>query len=363
MPRYATAADHLSEDELKERYRNAKDSIESRRYHLVLLVKQKWSLKKAAQAVGLNYDYAQDILKGYNQDGPEALRNRLKDNRPKPSLALLSLQQQQALRERLQAPPDDGGIWTGPKVAEWIAKETGKAKVWPQRGWDYLKRLGLSWQRPRPRHRLADPEEQAAFKGQLQTRLHELQAEHANTTVEVWAFDEHRLGLKPILRKVWSPVGTRPIAEVHHRYEWLYVYAYVHPQSGSTEWHLLPRVQQAWFECSLADFAKVTGAGIDKLIVLQVDRARWHTTDTLQIPTGIEILTQPSYSPEVQPAERLWSLVDEPIVNRAIESLDKLEEIIAQRCCVLSEQFQEKIQRLTCFHWWPQQANSLAGLV
>lgn len=363
MPRYATAAEHLSEEELKERYRNVKDPIESRRYHLVLLVKQKWSLKKAAQAVGLNYDYAQDILKGYNLDGPEALRNRLKENRPKPTLALLSLQQQQVLRERLQEPPDDGGVWTGPKVAEWIAKETGKDKVWPQRGWEYLKRLGFSWQRPRPRHCLGNPDEQADFKVLLNKRLEMLQAEHPDVTVEIWAFDEHRLGLKPILRKVWSPVGIRPIAEVHHRYEWLYVYGYVCPQSGSTEWHLLPRVKQDWFECSLAEFAKATGAGTDKVILLQVDRARWHTTENLIVPDGIELILQPPYSPEVQPAERLWSLVDEPLVNRAIESLDTLEEIVAQRCCVLSEQFREKIQRLTCFHWWPQQANSLAGVI
>ena len=362
MPRYAKAADHLSEDELKDRYRNAKDPIESRRYHLVLLVKQGWALKKAAQAVALNYDYAQDILKGYNSEGPEALRNRLKDNRPKPSLALLTPQQQQALRERLQDPPDDGGVWSGPKVAEWIAKETGKEKVWPQRGWDYLKRLGFSWQRPRPRHPLGDSEEQATFKVKLNTRLEELQAKYPDATVEVWAFDEHRLGLKPILRKVWSPVGTRPIADAYHRYEWLYVYGYVHPQSGQTEWHLLPRVKKDWFECSLVEFANATGAGDDKVILLQVDRARWHTTENLQVPAGIEIILQPPYSPEVQPAERLWSLVDEPLVNRAIESLQKLENIIAERCRVLSEQFQEKIQCLTCFHWWPQQPDSFAGV-
>src|ERR1019366_2056342 len=43
--------------------------------------------------------------------------------------------------------------------------------------------------------------------------------------VEVWATDEHRLGLKPIHRRVWAPIGERPIALSHHRYEWLYVTA------------------------------------------------------------------------------------------------------------------------------------------
>ena len=41
--------------------------------------------------------------------------------------------------------------------------------------------------------------------------------QHPQTSIEVWAFDEHRLGLKPIVRTVWSPVGKRPVAPVNHQ--------------------------------------------------------------------------------------------------------------------------------------------------
>jgi transposase len=58
----------------------------------------------------------------------------------------------------------DKGLWTGPKVADWIAKKTGREKVWSQRGWDYLKKCRYSSQRPRPRHVKADPEAQEEFK-------------------------------------------------------------------------------------------------------------------------------------------------------------------------------------------------------
>jgi transposase len=64
----------------------------------------------------------------------------------------------------LQSPPDDDGVWSGPKVAQVIAEVTGVAKVWPQRGWDYLKRLEQSLQVPRPRHCKGDAEAQEAFK-------------------------------------------------------------------------------------------------------------------------------------------------------------------------------------------------------
>src|SRR3954468_18364895 len=52
--------------------------------------------------------------------------------------------------------------------------------------------------------------------------------------VEVWATDEHRFGLKPILCRVWAPKGQWPIAIGHHRYKWLYVAAFVQPISGET---------------------------------------------------------------------------------------------------------------------------------
>ena len=40
-----------------------------------------------------------------------------------------------ALSERLREPPEDGGQWTGPKVARWMAARLGLAKVHAQRGW------------------------------------------------------------------------------------------------------------------------------------------------------------------------------------------------------------------------------------
>jgi Periplasmic binding protein len=36
--------------------------------------------------------------------------------------------------------------------------------------------------------------------------------------VELWEVEEHRIGLKPILHKVWCFDGHRPLAPVQHRY-------------------------------------------------------------------------------------------------------------------------------------------------
>jgi hypothetical protein len=54
-----------------------------------------------------------------------------------------------ALRERIKTPPDDGGLWSGPKIARGLAKFHGIQVVHDQRGWDALIAIGYSIQRPR----------------------------------------------------------------------------------------------------------------------------------------------------------------------------------------------------------------------
>ncbi|NET80130.1 helix-turn-helix domain-containing protein [Okeania sp. SIO1F9] len=147
MPAKASLKPHLTVEELKIRYRQAPDTIESRRWHLLLLIAQQWSIKKASQVVGLNYDYAKEIVGRYNREGPESVKNRSKDRQPPPAKSLLTPAQQQELSEALQGPAPDGQASSGPKVARWIAQKTGRDHVWPQRGWDYLKRLGIDWKK------------------------------------------------------------------------------------------------------------------------------------------------------------------------------------------------------------------------
>jgi transposase len=94
---------------------------------------------------------------------------------------------------------------------------------------------------------------------------------------------------------------------------------------------ILPTVNQHAYEVALKHFAKAVGAGPNKRIILVVDGAGWHR-GTLDIPEGIHQIQLPAYSPELQPAERLWPLVREALANRDIDTLDELEELLIQRC-------------------------------
>ena len=182
-----------------------------------------------------------------------------------------------------------------------------------------------------------------------------VQQAYPQDVVELWTTDQHRIGLKPILRRVWSPRGQRPQAPVQHRYQWCYLYAFVHPNSGRTWWLLLPSVSIAAFTLALTEFAQAVGAGPGKQILGVLDGAGWHTSTHVNIPAGIHLHFLPPYSPELQPAERLWPLTNEALANRHFQDLDALQDAQAQRCLTLQTQ-PEVIRAYTSFHWWPRTA-------
>jgi transposase len=169
MTRIAHLEPYLSAAELKERYREATNPIEVRRWHLLWLIALSKTIKEAAAVLGINYDYARAIVKSYNQQGETAIHLKKQPPNKRPTHALLNTLQLEELRLSLAGESDVRGLWTGQKIPLWIAKKIGREQIGKQRGWEYLKKCGYSPQRPRPRHKNGDKIEQEAFKKNCQT--------------------------------------------------------------------------------------------------------------------------------------------------------------------------------------------------
>ncbi len=112
-------------------------------------------------------------------------------------------------------------------------------------------------------------------------------------------------------------------------------------------------MSKEFFEALRETFAREAEAGLSRIILLVLDNAGWHGPAHLKIPDGVRLIYLPPYSPALQPAETLWALVEEPIVNPHIATITDLDEKIAAQCIALSEQ-REQIQSRTGFHWWPK---------
>ena len=162
--------------------------------------------------------------------------------------------------------------------------------------------------------------------------MRRLRAANPGKVVEVWAEDEARLGLKPITRRVWWLKGHRPRSCGRTKYEWLYVYGFARPRTGDTFTVILPRVNVERMADALAAFAAHADPDGNKLLVLVVDNAGWHTAGRLAVPANVRLHFLPPCTPELQPVEPFWALVREAVANETYDRLADLRRVVLRRC-------------------------------
>jgi hypothetical protein len=74
---------------------------------------------------------------------------------------------------------------------------------------------------PRPAQTKAYPQEHSDLEKKLASEVEQIQADYPDATIELWCKGEHRVRLKPILKRVYVPEGENPIAQVNWRFKWL----------------------------------------------------------------------------------------------------------------------------------------------
>lgn len=161
MPRRVQIEDHLSVEELGERFRQSTDVVERAHYQIIWLLAQGRLTEDVALVSGYSRDWVYKLVRRYNENGPCAIGDQRHQNPGAPTM--LDDVQQAQLLQALAEKPVDGDLWDGPKVAEWMSELLGHW-VHPQRGWEYLRALELRLLKPRPEHVESDPVVQQQWK-------------------------------------------------------------------------------------------------------------------------------------------------------------------------------------------------------
>ena len=160
---------HLSVEALALRYKTASEPIAKTHFHAVWLLASGYSVEQAAKLLSFSTRWVKALVKCYNEGGPEQLGDLRARNGTEPKI--LTPDAREGLKQRVKTAPDDGGLWSGPKVARWLAKFHAIKFVHDQRGFDALVAIGYSIQRPRPRHpESAGEAERVNFKKNSMTR-------------------------------------------------------------------------------------------------------------------------------------------------------------------------------------------------
>jgi transposase len=145
-----TIKGHLSTAALEGRYETAACPIAKSHFHAVWLLSKGYEVDEVAELLSFSTRWVKELVRRYNEGGPDSLGDRRAGNGAEPRI--VTPEALAALKERVKTPPDDGGLWTGPKVARWLAGFHKLKSVHDQRGWDALIGIEYSIQKPRPRH-------------------------------------------------------------------------------------------------------------------------------------------------------------------------------------------------------------------
>ena len=138
--------------------------------------------------------------------------------------------------------------------------------------------------------------------------------------------------------------GTRQIG-----YQWAYIFSAVRPATGDDFTLVLPSVNAKVMDLFLTHFADTLDQ--DAHAVMMLDGAGWHDARALTVPDNVTLALLPSYSPELNPVERVWLYLRERFLSLRV--LDDTEAII-DACCkawiALIEE-PERIRSLCAYPW------------
>jgi transposase-like protein len=131
--------------------------------------------------------------------------------------------------------------------------------------------------------------------------------------------DEARFGRLSDPRRCWAPAPIRPLVGLALIREYSYAYAAVSPADGALDWMMAPKMDTPNMDGFLHH---VSSRHPDEFVVMVLDGAPSHRALALRVPANMALLRLPPYSPELNPAERLWDEIREKeFANRVFDSL------------------------------------------
>lgn len=125
------------------------------------------------------------------------------------------------------------------------------------------------------------------------------------------------------LKKTLTAQKVKPIVKYQQDYKYLWLWGSFSPLTGEALYWETPFVNNLIFEAFLEELSQ---KNLRKYIILVIDNAGFHACQNIKIPENIHLLRIPPYSPELNPAEKVWQYMKDRLAikfNDTIEDLQK----------------------------------------
>ena len=160
--------------------------------------------------------------------------------------------------------------------------------------------------------------------------------------------DEARFGRISDTRYCWCRRPTRPMVKAMVTQQYTYAYGAVSPMDGRFDSLMLPHVDT---ECMQVFLDEVALRYPNDNIVMVLDGAGWHKSQSFVLPENLKLHFLPPYSPELNPVEHLWDeLREKHFHNRVFDSIDTLEDHLVDALKAM-ENNPERVASITRWPW------------
>ena len=137
--------------------------------------------------------------------------------------------------------------------------------------------------------------------------------------------DESRFGLFTRNGKSLTLKGVKPICPFIQDFKNTYLFGAFSPIDGDSLLLEMPYCNTECFEVFLEELSKQKPP---EFKILFLDNGAFHKAKRLIIPNNIALCFIPPYSPELNPAEKVWGFIKKKITNKAFKTLTELQNFV-----------------------------------
>lgn len=283
------------------------EQLHERRKQVVRLHRQGFGVMKLAELSGLSYPTVRGIIDRYEQGGASTLKPGARGRRAGDDRHLSEAQERTIQRIICDKRPEqlkmDFALWNRAAVMQLIEHEC-RIKLSVRGVGNYLKRWGFTPQKPIKRAYEQRPE---AVQAWLDEQYPEIERRAKAEGAEIHWGDETALVNTDVRGRSYAPAGKTPVTfAVGGTRQKLSMIATVTNQ-GKTRWMI---IDEAFNADKLIEFLAALIKDAGRKVFLILDNLRVHHSKIVKAwvakrPSKIELFYLPSYSPELNPEERL----------------------------------------------------------
>ena len=146
-------------------------------------------------------------------------------------------------------------------------------------------------------------------------------------SINLYFEDESRFGLHTKYGRGLAARGVQPVCNFQQVFKSTYLFGAFSPITGDKFLLEMPFCNADTFQQYLYSFSELNS---EEFKIMVLDNGAFHKAKNLIIPKNIALLFLPPYSPELNPAEKIWKHLKRKFTNKHFSSLEQISEFFTE---------------------------------